>query len=126
MPQTLETTRCPDRDTWSGFYAGKADPDSVDGLAAHLDHCRACQHVLDALGQTTADEADVLVAGLRAVSPEADAFEGEAECRQALERVQLLLPGAGELAGGSRTPVPEKLGEYRILQLIGRGGMGSV
>ena len=121
MPQTLDTIRCPDRDTWSGFYAGKADPESVDGLAAHLDSCRACQSVLDALGQTTVDEADALVAGLRAVSPEADDFEVEPECRQALERVQSLLPGTPEVP-----PVPEKLGEYRILQLIGRGGMGSV
>ena len=55
MTHTLELPACPDRDTWSGFYAGMVDEDAVAGLGAHLDGCCPCQSILLALGDTTTD-----------------------------------------------------------------------
>lgn len=58
---------CPNRDTWSGFYAGRTPPAALPGLADHLDHCARCREVLDALQALGADapkgEADVIVTG---------------------------------------------------------------
>ncbi len=122
MRQALITTCCPDRDTWSEFYAGKAAPEVLPALAAHLDQCPACQAVLHTLSAATADEADALLAGLRSASSHPDAYEGEPECRLAVERAWALVPEAA----GKPAPVPERLGEYRVVRLIGRGGMGAV
>jgi hypothetical protein len=121
MPDVVAISTCPDRDTWSGFYAGKRGADELPALAAHLDQCPACQSVLEELADTN----DALIDELRGATP--DPFEDEAECRQALERVKALVPcRIGGRTDERADTVPERLGEYRILQLIGRGGMGAV
>ena len=124
MNPSLVTIRCPDRDTWSGFYVGNVAADAIPLLVAHLDHCSTCRDVLNVLACETANEDDALVAGLRAASVNADAYEREPECRRAVERARALVPAAADARAA--VPVPERLGEYRTLQLIGRGGMGAV
>lgn len=126
MNHVVPTSRCPNRDTWSGFYAGKVNPDSLPPLVTHLDHCSTCQGVLHTLARATVGEADALVSGLRGASRRADAYEDEPECRRAVERVRALVPGSSSAESAPLAPVPEQLGGYRVLQLIGRGGMGAV
>src|SRR5262245_48708275 len=125
MPHTLTTTCCPDLHTWLGFYSGQAKPDAVAALAAHLDDCSSCQAILHAIAASTPGEDDAMIAELRAVSPQADSYESESACRLALERVQAFIPDGGEWPA-TQSQVPERLGEYRILGLLGRGGMGEV
>lgn len=117
-------TDCPDRDTWSGFYAGRVPPNAFPALAEHLDRCPACQRLLHDLAGGTADEADPLVAGLRAAPGPADGYEREPECRRAVAGAQsLALTGGKPAAAGA---VPAQLGQYRLGPLLGRGGMGAV
>ncbi|MDY3553728.1 serine/threonine-protein kinase [Gemmata sp. JC717] len=115
---------CPDRDTWSSFYAGMVPAGAIDGLVEHLDHCPSCQGVLHALAGETVGQADALFANLQGAPSNADAYEAEAECRRAVERARLLVPG--EVSEPAPIALPSQLGEYRLLRLIGRGGMGNV
>ncbi|AWM37836.1 serine/threonine-protein kinase [Gemmata obscuriglobus] len=124
MRHVAINTCCPDREMWSSFYAGMVPAGAIDGLVEHLDHCPTCQGVLHALAGETVGQADALFANLQGTPGQADAYEAEAECRRAVERAQLLVPG--EVSEPATITLPSQLGEYRLLRLIGRGGMGNV
>ncbi|MBV9125224.1 MAG: protein kinase, partial [Planctomycetes bacterium] len=98
-------------------YLGRLPLDSLEQLARHLDSCPHCPSSLEALE----GKEDAVIAGLRqAVGVEP--FSEENECRQALAKVQALVRspcGPGEA-------IPEQLGQYRLLERLGQGGMGTV
>lgn len=117
---------CPSRDTWSGFYAGKVEPDALPTLIEHLDHCTACQSVLHTLVGATADADDALIASLRAASRPAGGYEEEVACGRVVEQIWGLVGGNSTARGAAPALPAERLGEYRILHLLGHGGMGAV
>ena len=113
MPHTLDIASCPDRETWSGFYSGKTDPDAFAGSGRAPRPLSACQAVLGALAESTADEDDASRRGTAVAAPPAvpDGYEAEVECRRALARVESLVPAApGGTDDRPPVPVPERLG----------------
>src|SRR5262245_38901374 len=132
MLEVLTTNRCPSREEWMNFYAGKIEGDSIAKLAAHLDTCSSCQALLRDIAASTANASDPLLARLRAVPNEVDEYQYEPACRIALEKIQSFISTDGEKRTGAEPrevipePLPERLGEYRIIELLGRGGMGAV
>src|SRR5262245_5849958 len=132
MLEVLTTNRCPSREEWMNFYAGKIEGDSIAKLAAHLDTCSSCQALLRDIAASTANASDPLLARLRAVPNEVDEYQYEPACRIAMEKMQSFMSTDGEKRTGAEPrevilePLPERLGEYRIIELLGRGGMGAV
>jgi serine/threonine protein kinase/Leucine-rich repeat (LRR) protein len=59
-----------------------------------------------------------------------DPFQDESACRDAVAAVQSLVremaPGELPSAAGPATPMPERLEHFRIVKLLGQGGMGAV
>ncbi len=116
---------CPNREQLQAYAIGVASDETADEVAAHLDQCLQCQAAIATLDDTD----DTFVALLRQ-PPAGEPVIEESQCAAAIAR-------AGELAS---TPPDEQsrderstgarigdgLGEYRLLEQIGRGGMGRV
>ena len=60
-------------------------------------------------------------------SPELERFLAEhPERRAEVEAMQGNIRGLGELSRPAEAPVPDQIGPYRVIRLIGSGGMGLV
>jgi len=127
MPQS----NCYSRDELSDFLLGNLPDDASDVVASHLESCRNCEETVALLDSTQ----DPLISQLRE-RVEIDEYESDTVYQTALDRVQGLVSGdsdAGgrpDAAGGHPsspgTSHPDQLREYRLLEKLGEGGMGTV
>lgn len=122
---------CPKRDELVSFCSGELSSERFDAVADHLECCRACEAVVVEM-----ESAGVaLVAPLREL-PTAAGFLAEAEWKHVSERLQATPePLSGfETRSVARTQDRSStlrieappLGDYRLLQVVGQGGMGTV
>ncbi len=123
----MATTPCPDRDQLLDYLLGKLPDDISDRIAAHLDECPTCESAAETLDQVS----DTMVSELNRPLTRGQ-FESEPQYHEALQRV-LALAGAesGTVGDSVRTlgdvsPGLGQLGEYRLLEKLGEGGMGAV
>ena len=137
-----KATACPDDSTLRRFLLADLPEEEATRLEAHLLHCPTCCAAARVLRPT-----DALVEGLRGCSAASADAEGEAVA-EVLGRLgptspfpeQTPMPAALDAQGGGGLPswlsvvlAPAqepgelgRLGPYRILQLLGGGGMGVV
>jgi WD40 repeat protein/serine/threonine protein kinase/tetratricopeptide (TPR) repeat protein len=104
---------CPRPEDLAAFVLGTLPELLLERIARHLDRCGSCEANVNALDQIS----DPLIAGLRRSPASGDSgatWIGSAGGR-ALRR--------GPVAGNV---LPERLGDYRIIRELGRGGMGIV
>ena len=102
---------------------GWPEPDAISRLARHLEECPNCRNALQLIADTPSDDSDALIAQLR-LSATPDPYAAEPECQDAVARVAALLDS--DAKGPPPQPAPERLGEYCVREIIGRGGMGTV
>ena len=131
----MVATACPSRDTLFQYSLGLLTGEARDALDGHLDSCPDCQAAM----MTLDDADDTLIGRLRApLSSESVLAEPELEDALAAamamperpvgtpDGVAVELPrqhaedGSG-LAGPLTSDMPEMLGEYRVLEELGRG-----
>lgn len=121
----MYATKCPSSEELMAYAVGRLPDDTSDEIADHLDRCTDCQAAIATLD----DADDTFVTTLRH-PPADDSVVNERACHDALARaVAVAQPHPGRGTVGERTMfsrVGEELGEYRLLDEIGHGGMGRV
>ena len=123
----MAATVCPSAETLLQYSLGILPEEQRDALDRHLDGCPGCQATIVTLD----DASDTVLARLR-MPPGDEALLTEPELRDALAAAVAMpapMATAGEdsaLAAGPMPDMPQTLGEYRLLEELGRGGMGRV
>lgn len=113
-------SECPSQDVLLEYFLGMADDFVSGSIDAHISSCESCNHRLTEMESTQgALLRDTLhTAGLYDPADPPDAQHAiDAAWQAAQEILRKNLP-----AGAS----PTSVGQYQILERIGRGGMGSV
>jgi serine/threonine protein kinase len=141
------TVACPSRDSVAAFLLGKGSEAEDESVGSHLDHCRHCQSVAQAL-ETARDS---VVDQLRESAGEGDPFrespdlqrlvdQAKANLRRLLGKGTTMTPGGAQAGtstgpqppapgdGGAAPPLPGggQLRDYQLLGKLGEGGMGTV
>ncbi len=115
----MPSGECPSTVRLRDYVLGCLDPIELENVAAHVRECESCLTSIDRLHS----ECDTFVAALRSPKPtEPDS------CGPAYEKAiaDLLAETPIPKAASSRLGPGSLLREYRILEALGEGGMGTV
>lgn len=113
---------CPTDEQLLDFSLGRLAEEHSDELFHHVADCDRCQEVLvehDAGDDTLIDHLQ------QSAATERENFVAEDGCRSAMARALAVLATTNS---DQQIPddLPDQIGDYKILRLIGRGGMGNV
>lgn len=115
-------SECPDHDQLARLVNCQLPEETVDQVLDHLVACRKCEETVAGLEETTRNVLPV-GDGIQRSLP----FEEETGCREAIERMIDAGPPDFELSIATAPIKPERIfRDYRIVEQIGAGGMGTV
>ncbi|QEG02540.1 Serine/threonine-protein kinase PknB [Stieleria maiorica] len=117
----MTATECPTVERLRAYSLGRLPDAENDELFQHLRSCSSCQAELE----TVDDAEDSLISELRQRDPHAGLFE-EPDCKLAMAKALGALAASDELSETGMHAIPRTIGEYEIVRLLGRGGMGKV
>lgn len=113
------TTPCPSRDALSDLTLGRLTLDQIEAISTHVEDCSTCQAAMETMdGLEDSIVVSIKMAGSVA-TPDPDLAEAIEEAEAIGSRVW------GNVAAEFDEP-PATLGQYELLELISRGGMGTV
>ena len=116
---------CPSSEELRSLSLGELDEQQSDQISAHLEDCQQCREEIATLDGNTntfiANLRDLVSENLDQESP----FEGEAEWELASQRALAAISGSKH-SPSDTSHVPDVIGEYEIIEVLGQGGMGQV
>ncbi len=118
----MSVADCPERERLAALLFGTLPEEEADHLVEHVEVCPDCETAIQALES----ESDTLIGRIRQPAP-VDRLTQEPQCREALARAVGLgrqPPGASKCRAGPSCL--GSLGQYELLEQLGRGGMGTV
>ncbi len=127
----IGATNCPMAGQLEAFSAGCVTEDEADSIAEHISHCSRCVSALEAMSPN-----DTVIDAFRAQTvqsltlPPADADRVE----QIIQAAKQLFDSSNQSPDhsakrpGSAYEIDtlQQLGDYRVVKLLGQGGMGAV
>jgi hypothetical protein len=119
---------CPSRETLLQYSLGMVSGEQRDALDSHLDSCPDCQATI-----VTLDDGNDTVIGHLRTPASGEAVLAEPQLHDALAAAAAMPGGdcpdfrsAKMGLSPSASELPQTLGEYQLLEELGRGGMGRV
>lgn len=123
----MTATACPSAEKIRALSLGQLADEPSDALFEHIRTCATCKSELE----TVEDNEDSLIASLR--SPAADEqyslqqqYDAEPDCKVAMAKALGALALAEQVDTTDLSDIPSRIGEYEVVEPLGRGGMGTV
>lgn len=119
----MTDTPCPQQNELLQYLSGKLDEQQAESLSVHIDTCAICNETVSTLNPG----ADPLVAELKDAAT--GSFSAEPECDAAINALaELPSVSVAKKPADPKSPIalPRMIREYRLIEQIGRGGMGAV
>jgi serine/threonine protein kinase/formylglycine-generating enzyme required for sulfatase activity len=123
----MNSLTCPRHDVLVAYQTGELTETSAESVTSHVSACPPCQAEL----KTIRDTEDTFVNRLRASLAEEEPFLAEPGCATAVAQAQAAVGSLARTAASAATvdsapPDLGQLGEYKLLEKLGEGGMGAV
>ena len=119
----MDPTVCPDRDMLADYVLGKTSEADMAGVASHVEACPKCQSQMETLDGLS----DTVITFLRRSIPK-EVDSDEPLLQEVLSRIGSITSASGLDSDdhGQEVAIPLQVGQYRLMEKLGQGGMGTV
>jgi serine/threonine protein kinase len=119
----MDTTICPNPDALADYVLGRVSEADLTGIASHVEACLACQSQLETLDGLS----DTVITCLRRAVPD-EADPDDSLLKEVLSKIKSITSESGSDTHDyvHEVVLPQQIGQYRLIEKLGQGGMGAV
>ena len=119
----MDATICPNPDMLADYVLGKTSEADMASIASHVEACATCQSQLETLDGLS----DTVITFLRRPIPN-EVDSDEPLLQEVLSRIDSITSASGSDSDDhvQEVPIPLQVGQYRLMEKLGQGGMGAV